>query len=88
MHRQVGATEIDKDREDVRATFSNFGPCVDVWAPGRNIVSSATTSNTSYVKKSGTSMAAPFVAGEALFHTPNDDCHIGRRRGTVSTEPS
>jgi subtilisin family serine protease len=53
----VGAS----DRSDARASFSNFGSCVDVFAPGRDI-SSARRGGGSTVL-SGTSMASPHVAG-------------------------
>jgi subtilisin family serine protease len=60
----VGST----DSNDARSSFSNYGQCVDVWAPGRNIVSASNSNNTSLTSKSGTSMAAPHVAGiAALF---------------------
>jgi subtilisin family serine protease len=49
------------DRSDARASFSNFGSCVDVFAPGRDI-SSARRGGGSTVL-SGTSMASPHVAG-------------------------
>ncbi|WBB48314.1 S8 family serine peptidase [Verrucosispora sp. WMMA2044] len=63
----VGAT----DRVDMRAWFSNYGKCVDVFAPGVSIVSARHDSNTGGVGFSGTSMAAPHVAGAAalLLHT-------------------
>ncbi|GGJ82008.1 hypothetical protein GCM10010123_09720 [Pilimelia anulata] len=59
----VGATDV-KDR---RASFSNFGPCLDIFAPGVGIVSAFRLSNTSLAKGSGTSMAAPHVAGAAAL---------------------
>ena len=49
--------------EDVRASFSNAGPCVDVFAPGVGITSTWPTSATATATLSGTSMAAPHVAG-------------------------
>ncbi len=55
----VGATSST----DARASFSNFGPCVDVFAPGVNITSDWITSPTSTRPLSGTSMASPHVAG-------------------------
>ncbi|MGA0830647.1 MAG: S8 family serine peptidase, partial [Nitriliruptoraceae bacterium] len=51
--------------EDVRASFSNAGPCVDVFAPGVGITSTWWTSATATATLSGTSMAAPHVAGLA-----------------------
>ncbi|KAG8905065.1 serine protease [Tulasnella sp. 403] len=55
----VGASTI----ADSRAYFSNWGPCVDVFAPGLNILSTWNTGNTSTNTISGTSMASPHVAG-------------------------
>jgi subtilisin family serine protease len=60
----VGAS----DAADVRASFSNFGTCLDLFAPGVNITSSWRTSDTATAIASGTSMASPHVAGVvALF---------------------
>jgi subtilisin family serine protease len=57
----VGAT----DNTDKEATFSNYGPCVDLLAPGVNIVSSDYSVTNQVVGMSGTSMASPHVAGVA-----------------------
>ncbi|CAG8693532.1 8065_t:CDS:2 [Cetraspora pellucida] len=55
----VGASTI----EDERAWFSNHGPCVDVFGPGKDITSSWIGSRTATNTISGTSMASPHVAG-------------------------
>ena len=55
----VGASTLG----DERAYFSNFGPCVDVFAPGLNILSTWIGSDDSINTISGTSMASPHTAG-------------------------
>ncbi|SCL28252.1 S8 family peptidase [Micromonospora inyonensis] len=50
---------------DVRASFSNWGDCVDIYAPGVNIRSSWHSGDTMTNVVSGTSMAAPHVTGAA-----------------------
>lgn len=57
----IGATDIN----DVRSTFSNFGPGVDVFAPGTNILSTLPNNATGF--NSGTSMATPHAAGLAAY---------------------
>ncbi|MEZ4888189.1 MAG: GEVED domain-containing protein [Chitinophagales bacterium] len=48
---------------DTKASFSNYGPWVDVAAPGSSLKSCIASSNTAYGYKSGTSMASPVTAG-------------------------
>lgn len=57
----VGATT----NTDARASYSNFGSCLDLFAPGSAITSAWYTSNSATNSLSGTSMASPHVAGLA-----------------------
>ncbi|MEV6125621.1 S8 family serine peptidase [Streptomyces violaceusniger] len=60
----VGST----DRADRRSGFSNWGPGIDLFAPGDRIVSASNASDTATRTLSGTSMAAPHVAGAAALY--------------------
>jgi subtilisin family serine protease len=62
----VGATDIISN-QDVRATFSNYGSCVDVFAPGVKITSTWIGSPNATATISGTSMASPHTAGVAAL---------------------
>lgn len=64
----VGATDVN----DVRAWFSNYGPSLDLFAPGVSVVSASHTGDTATAVMSGTSMAAPHVAGVAALHLSRD----------------
>lgn len=55
----VGATSVN----DSRANFSNFGACLDLFAPGDQITSAHFDSDTALFTRSGTSQAVPLVAG-------------------------
>lgn len=60
----VGATT----NTDARASYSNYGACLDIFAPGSSITSAWYTSTTATNTISGTSMATPHVAGVAALY--------------------
>ncbi len=53
---------------DSRSSFSNYGSCLDIYAPGSSITSTWSTSNSATNTISGTSMASPHVAGVAALY--------------------
>ncbi|RKT55953.1 S8 family peptidase [Saccharothrix australiensis] len=55
-------------RSDGRASFSNYGTCTDLFAPGQDITSAWHTSDSATNTISGTSMASPHVAGAAAMY--------------------
>jgi aqualysin 1 len=59
----VGATTSS----DARASYSNYGTCLDIFAPGSSITSAWYTSSSATNTISGTSMASPHVAGVAAL---------------------
>lgn len=60
----VGAS----DKKDARASFSNYGSALDLFAPGVSITSASIASNTATATYSGTSMASPHAAGTAALY--------------------
>ena len=64
----VGAT----DDTDTKSSWSNYGDCVDIFAPGVGITSAWIDSNSSTNTISGTSMASPHVAGAAALYLQNN----------------
>jgi subtilisin family serine protease len=88
----VGAT----DAYDARASFSNYGSCLDIFAPGVRITSAGYSSDTASAVMSGTSMASPHVAGAAALvlgaypgHTPAQvrDALVGNAVTAKVTSP-
>lgn len=59
----VGAT----DMTDQEASFSNFGVCVNLWAPGVSVTAPWLMSQGGTITASGTSFASPYVAGAAAL---------------------
>jgi len=59
----VGST----DSRDRRSSFSNYGACTNIWAPGSSVLSASHTSDTGSRSLSGTSMACPHVSGGAAL---------------------
>ncbi|SEN83758.1 Peptidase inhibitor I9 [Duganella sp. CF517] len=59
----VGATASN----DARASYSNRGRCLDIFAPGSSITSAGISSDTAVRTMSGTSMASPHVAGSVAL---------------------
>ncbi|MET9323396.1 S8 family peptidase [Streptomyces sp. NPDC003038] len=60
----VGAT----DTSDKRASFSNYGTCLDLFAPGVSVTSAWKDTDTATKTISGTSMASPHTAGAAALY--------------------
>jgi aqualysin 1 len=74
----VSATGSD----DAKASFANFGTCVDLFAPGVSIPSAWSTSDTATNMISGTSMATPHVAGAAALYLGS---HPGADPATIAS---
>ncbi|HEX6754605.1 MAG TPA: S8 family serine peptidase, partial [Mycobacteriales bacterium] len=88
----VGAT----DGDDARASWSDYGPCVDLFAPGTGIMTTSYSSDTATTAPSGTSVSAPIAAGAAALYlaahpsaTPQQtrDALVACASGDVISDP-
>lgn len=77
----VGAT----NRYDQAPLWSNFGPCLDLFAPGVRILSASPAFRTASATESGTSMAAPLVTGVAARYLSQHPAAGPRRVADVIT---
>ncbi|MEU3744032.1 MULTISPECIES: S8 family peptidase [Streptomyces] len=75
----VGAT----DSADKRASFSNYGTCVDLFAPGVSVTSAWKDDDTATNTISGTSMAAPHTAGVAALYLAANPAATPAQVGTA-----
>ncbi len=65
-------TVAASDNKDARASFSNYGSCTDIFAPGKDITSAWMTGSSATKTISGTSMASPHVAGAVALLLEQD----------------
>ena len=73
----VGALSYDRKGNNDKTASSNYGECIDIWAPGEDIDGASNTGEYDSVTKSGTSVAASFVAGTASLFFEEVDSKIG-----------
>lgn len=66
----VGATDAQDQPVTLGTLGTNFGRCVDLFAPGKDIIGASSDCSTCFMSQSGTSQAAAHVAGESPPHHP------------------
>lgn len=81
----VGALSNDELGKNSKTSSSNYGECIDIWAPGEDILGASNLGEFESVSNSGTSVAAAFVAGIATLHleTVNSQEHIFEDYSTI-----
>ncbi|MFZ0789437.1 MAG: S8 family serine peptidase, partial [Chromatiaceae bacterium] len=78
-------TTAATDSTDKEASWSNYGNCVDIWAPGVSILSTKKGGGTTTM--SGTSMAAPHVGGTgALYLSSHTDATPATVEAAIKTD--
>lgn len=80
----VGAT----DKTDTKSSWSNYGTCLDLFAPGVGITSAWSTGDSATNTISGTSMAAPHVAGAAALYLAGNPTATPAQAGNALTANS
>ncbi|MGX7829697.1 S8 family peptidase [Actinokineospora sp. 24-640] len=85
----AGTTVSASDATDTRASFTNFGPCVDLFAPGVNIYSAWGTSDSAYSTISGVTASAHATGVAALWRHrfPNDSALATAAALTANATP-
>ncbi|KAJ6662567.1 hypothetical protein lerEdw1_011704 [Lerista edwardsae] len=77
----VGATNVQDQPASMGSLGTNFGRCVDVFAPGDDIIGASSDCSTCFTAQSGTSQAAAHVAGiAAMILNTNSDLSISELR--------
>jgi len=88
-HVQAALTAGASDINDAKASFSNFGPVVDIFAPGVDVLSATNSSNTATIILSGTSMASPHGAGDVALYLQGRagmaNCAANPKQGIATT---
>ena len=85
----AGITVAASDKTDTRWTSSNYGSCVDLYAPGVSVLSAMDTSDTATMTASGTSMACPHVSGvAALYLQSNPTAQPNEVKSNTSHQPN
>lgn len=81
---ELAITVGSVNRNDQMSGYSNYGSCVDIFAPGDNIVG-AGLGRDRYVSRSGTSMSTPHVSGALALYLSSNGCNVTGISGYLKT---